>query len=108
MKKTQLIALLVIGIVAGMVLGTVLTTVLANPGYTPIEIRVPREGQEVNKNEHLVIVTERLSHVYGTGPAKITVTIKLTGRMPEVVARGSVNVNLVKYYDDDQDDTDDD
>jgi len=82
--------------VAGMVLGTVLPTVLANPGYTPIEIRVPKEGKEINKNAALTIVTERLDDVFGIGPAEITVAIRTIGPRGELVASGSVRVFLVE------------
>ncbi|GAH21390.1 unnamed protein product, partial [marine sediment metagenome] len=76
MKKIQLIAVLAIAVLAGMVLEAAVTNTSADPGYTPITIRVPREGADVNKNAALTIVTERLPHVFGTGPAKITVTIE--------------------------------
>ena len=94
--KKKTIALLLIGMVAGMVLGVAVTNTLADPGYTPITIRVPRDGADVNKNAALTIVTERLPHVFGTGPAKITVIIETIGREPEVVASGEVYVNLVQ------------
>ena len=92
--KKKTIALLLIGIVAGMVMGIAVTNTMANPGFTWIDIRVPREGATVHKSAPLTIVTERLDEVTGIGPAKITVYIETTGPSGEIVAAGIVDVNL--------------
>ena len=64
-------------------------------GYTPISIIVPREGWNINKNAPLVLVTQRLKDVCCSGPVKITVYIETCGDGAEVIAGGSVLVNLV-------------
>ena len=92
--KKKTIAILLIGIIAGMVIGITATSTLANPGFTWIDLRTPKEGETVNKNAPLIIVTERLDEVTGIGPAKITILIETTGPIPETVAAGIVNVNL--------------
>ena len=96
-KKIHLIAVVVIGIMIGMALGIAVTNTVADPGYTPIEIVVPNEGATIHKNAPLTIVTERLNDVCCSGPAKITVYIETMGAGGEIIASGSVLVNLAQH-----------
>ena len=76
------------------------TKELEEPGYeplsyTPIDIIVPREGRNINKNSPLCIITQRLNNMCCSGPAKITVIIETVGDEAEVIASGSVYVLLM-------------
>ena len=101
MRKQTLVVLL-IGIVVGMVVtasvvfGISVPSTPSNPvGYTPVGIRVPREGAEIHKTASLVIITERLTDVCCVGPAEIEFCIKTIGPNAELIASGSVDVLLL-------------
>ena len=101
MRKKTLV-LLSIGVVVGMIVtssvvfGISVPSTASNPvGYTPVGIRVPRDGAEVNKNAPLVIVTDRLTDVCCAGPAEIIFTLKTIGSDAEIIASGEVDVLLL-------------
>jgi len=56
----KIIAILLIGIIVGMIIGISVTNTLADPGYTPIDVLIPREGATIRKNAPLFVITERL------------------------------------------------